>query len=154
MATLNKWSVLVWVIQDSHLWALLARVKLAVVIVPVSLCLGNGTLHPHILEITSELQWAASQFFFTWSDSRGLFYLVHILRVPTGACLVSVWVKIILGYFNLSYSLSPVLWGKPCVQKLFLLCISIPFRMTLYWQSSIKGPYRYWELDPLIWMKN
>lgn len=42
-----------------------------------------------------------------------------------------IWPKIILGCFNLFYFLNSVLWRKQCVQKLFFLCICIPFKMTL-----------------------
>lgn len=154
MATFNKWSVLEWVIQQSHFWALLAKAKLAVVIVLVSLCLDNSTLH--LMSSKSPVNSSGpvhssfslgviEELYFTWP----IFwwcqqYLAWFL----------IWVESILGYFNLSYVLNSVLWGKPCVQKLFLLCIFMHFRMTLYWQSSLKGPYCYWELDPLIWMKN
>lgn len=50
---------------------------------------GQLYLAPDVFEITSELQWASSQFFFTWSDRRALFHLAHILMVPTVPCLVS-----------------------------------------------------------------
>lgn len=151
MATWNKPSVLVWVTQEAHLWAL-ARAKLAVVVVLSSLCRSTCSL-------TSCKR---------SGPSRGLVHSSLSLAVIAEMCLTwhtfwgyqqelagfLIWAKIILGRLNLSYFLSSVLWGKLYAQKFFFLCIFILFRMTLYWQASVKGPYCYWELDPLIWMKN
>lgn len=156
MTTLNKWPVLVWIVQESHLWELLARAKLIVVIAPLSPCLGICTVPctPTSLKLPVNSSGSVHSSF-----SPGVIAEVYFTWPIFWGCQQDlVWflicVRIILGYFDLSYFLRSVLWGKLCVQKFFLLCIFIPFRMTLYWQSSIKGPYCYWELDPLIWMKN
>lgn len=152
MATLNKWSALVWVIQEPH------ECPLAVVIVLVGLHLAIVPLHPYILEITHELQQDSSQFFFTWGDSRGLFYLKMFEDANRSfPCFSS---ELRLFWDILINPTSSTLCSEGSCVNLFLLWVftsGFPltfFLGTLYWQNTIKGLYFCWELDPLIWRKN
>lgn len=99
-------TVLVGIFQEPRLWTLLARARLAVVTVTVSVHLGNFTLHPcfhpWIYQWTPAGQFTALlhfQVYFTWPMFWGCQHDLSSFLI---------WAENILGYFSLSYFLSSV----------------------------------------------